>query len=231
MRRDDLLSLDSIHGRHFLPRFAHGHAKLRHACRSAIPVSYRQVCQKLVYRLDKFSLGRVSLNSLERLAGSASLRRYIHLCRDLGRSRQHPKRNGMGTPDVCAAASLGPPSWTTGAHVGPRGMARGWKGLPTVYDAATPSWSSSGDGWDAPTTRPRRTTGVGTPLRYACRPSIPLAASAGTLAAGSSSVTGRLSISRIPTSEQRTRLRPRQPLRRRETLCIFDTLSSVMHHE
>jgi len=41
-------------------------------------------CQKLLYRLDEFSIGRVSLNSLEHLIGSDSLREYVDLCRDLG---------------------------------------------------------------------------------------------------------------------------------------------------
>jgi hypothetical protein len=41
-------------------------------------------CQKLLYRLDEFSTGRVSLNSVENLIGNGSLRHYIEICQDLG---------------------------------------------------------------------------------------------------------------------------------------------------
>jgi hypothetical protein len=50
-------------------------------------------CQKLLYRLDEFSLCRVSLNSVENLIEDRSLRQYILICRDLGTWKLFSKYN------------------------------------------------------------------------------------------------------------------------------------------
>jgi hypothetical protein len=50
-------------------------------------------CQKLLCRLDEFSIGRVSLNSVENLTENGSLRHYIEMCQDLGTLKVFSENN------------------------------------------------------------------------------------------------------------------------------------------
>ena len=88
MRRDDLLILDSIHGQHFLSRFARSHAKLRHACRSTIPGRTRRIIGRrlmVLWRVHRCT----SRSDMERIQSKNQARKFSQPPFALGLQR-HP---------------------------------------------------------------------------------------------------------------------------------------------